>query len=307
MKIDLVASYPHYRDHLLPIFKCLPAELQGDARPGAKPGRGNIALVAGWADVAPLRGSHRMIYVEHGAGQSYVDASYQPGYSASGGRRHQGVIGFVAPSQHVADNWKTAPSVAVGCPKMDAYMGLTPIGPPSVCFAFHWDCLIAPETRSAFSHYQPRLTEVVDRFRAQGVGVYGHAHPRWEGRLDKWLATAGMTPAPDDRTVFQTASVLFVDNSSLAFEFASLGRPVVSLNAPWYRRDIEHGLRFWSHIPGIDIDDPEQLLTMNVWDLIHDDPGRTKRDLAVAHTYAYMDGSSARRAAEWVTNRLTGM
>jgi len=46
---------------------------------------------------------------------------------------------------------------------------------------------------------------------------------------------------------------------------------------------------------------------MNVWDLIHDDPGRTKRDLAVAHTYAHTDGSSARRAAEWVTNRLTGM
>ena len=76
---------------------------------------------------------------------------------------------------------------------MDEYVGIRPAGPKSVCFAFHWQCQVAPESLSAFAHYKAALPSVVDRFRSQGFGVYGHAHPRWNGRLDPLLMEAGCT------------------------------------------------------------------------------------------------------------------
>lgn len=315
MRVDVVASMPHYRAHLLPIFECLPPELQGRVQPMRpvvdRPHYNHVALVASWQDVKPLRGRCRMIYVEHGAGQTYAGderSMNQPGYSGSGGFRHNGVIGFIAPSQHVADRWKTAPAVAVGCPKMDEYIGLAPTGPPAVCFAFHWDTLISPEARSAYQHYADSLPEIMERYKQQGFEVYGHAHPKWEGQLDRTLLKAGAKAIlNDDRAVFHTSSVLFVDNSSLAYEFAALGRPVVSLNAPWYRRDVEHGLRFWSHIPGIHVDGPEELLTLNVWDLVYNQLGENNRVRSVEHVYAFMDGSSSQRAATFIAERLATM
>ena len=47
--------------------------------------------------------------------------------------------------------------------------------------------------------------------------------------------------------VMERSTLYICDNSSTLYEFASTGRPVVVLNAPWFRRDIEHGLRFWEH------------------------------------------------------------
>ena len=41
------------------------------------------------------------------------------------------------------------------------------------------------------------------------------------------------------------ADLYAVDNSSTLFEFAATGRPVVVLNAPWYRRSVTAWPRFW--------------------------------------------------------------
>jgi hypothetical protein len=318
VKVDVVFSEPHYARHMMQIWAALPRELQGVVHPAyrvgevQKPRMGHVAMVAGWQDVAPLRGLCNMIYVEHGAGQTYADRVHDPSYSGSRGQRHQGVIGYVAPSTTVAERWDR-PAVAAGCPKMDRWLtriAPAPI-PPGVCFAWHWDCTLVPETRSAWAHYLPRLTEIVQRYRLQGFVVYGHAHPKWYGELDDAIRSTGMTLLPTEDDVFTLCDVLLVDNSSLAYEFALLGRPVLALNAPWYRRDIEHGLRFWSHVPGLEIDDPEQLLSLNLWDLIHDTPMRgvseTFRTSAVEHAYEVRDGTSSKVAAAFIAELIAGM
>lgn len=314
MKIDVVSSEVHYLSHLLPIFEALPDHLRGNVLPMAPPGMatrppmGRIAMVAGWQDVAPLRGQCPMVYVEHGAGQTYVDAAHDPSYSGSGGRRHQGVIGFIAPSETVAARWTTAPSVAVGCPKMDKWINAPSVRSASICFAWHWNGSASPEARSAFLQYGPRLHEIIAHYKSMGFRVFGHEHPKWRGAMNRMWEGYDVEILYTDEEVFTHASILMVDNSSLAYEFALLGRPVVSLNAPWYRRDVEHGLRFWEYVPGIQVEGPDDLLALNPWDLLHETPlqrlsSRLARD-AVQYVYAAPPNgaTSSEYAAQWITD-----
>lgn len=318
MKIDVLASEPHYLAHMIPIWCELPASLQGTVHPPydipiSKPPFGRIAMVAGWQDVRPLRGRCNMIYVEHGAGQTYTDRPYDPSYSGSAGDRHDGVMGYICPSDVVAARWKRAPSVAVGCPKMDRYIGaVKPFdmeGEPVVCFAWHWDCTLVPETRSVWPHYEHHFGRIVEQFRSQGFRVVGHEHPKWRGRMAETLMSFGVEILATDDEVFKTAHILIVDNSSLAYEFASLGKPVLLLNAPWYRRDVQHGLRFWSHPPGLEFDEPQELLDFNLWNCFYDTPerelGEHLRIDASNYAYKFVDGQSAKRAADWITDLVS--
>ena len=75
--------------------------------------------------------------------------------------------------------------------------------------------------------------------------VLGHGHPRILDQLMPVYEELGIEPAYTFEEVLDRASVYCCDNSSTLFEFASLDRPVVVLNPPWYRREVEHGLRFW--------------------------------------------------------------
>jgi hypothetical protein len=219
-------------------------------------------------------------------------------------------MGYIAPSQTVADRWTAAPSVAVGCPKLDQYIGkvqpFNNVETPEVCFAWHWDCTLVPETRTAWPHYEHDFAEIVERFRLQGFRVTAHEHPKWRGAMNKIMESHGVEIRHSDTEVLTNAHVLFVDNSSLAYEFAALNKPVFLLNAPWYRREIEHGLRFWSYPPGLEIQNPEELLKYNLWDILHRSPDQLisefRREAAVAHAYAFVDGQSSVRAAEWITN-----
>lgn len=316
MKIDVVYSEPHYARHLLPIWVALPDSIRGNvhepypAGGAQRPPMGRWALVAGWQDVSPLRGRCNMIYVEHGAGQTYADRPYDPSYSGSQGQRHRGVRGYIAPSHTVAERW-SQPAVAVGCPKMDRWIKQGEFGPddpPSVCFAWHWDCRLVPEARTAWPHYEPMFAQVVEAFRDQGFNVFGHEHPRWRGKMADTLARYDVPILATEDDVFSIADILIVDNSSLAYEFALLGRPVVNLNAPWYRRDIEHGLRFWSHPPGIMIDDPNELVRLNLHDLIYPTELRAEserlRAAAIEHVYAVRDGTSSEKAAAFIASIL---
>jgi CDP-glycerol glycerophosphotransferase (TagB/SpsB family) len=90
---------------------------------------------------------------------------------------------------------------------------------------------------------------------------------------------------------------MVADATSAMYEFASLDRPVVTCNAPQYRRDVNFGTRFWEHIPGIQIDEPEELLD-GVRLAIYDAPELQElRRSAVNAVYTYMDGKCAQRAA----------
>lgn len=306
-KVDLVASLPHYFSHLQPIWDKLPGEVKGDVRindaAAQAPPRNRVCLVASWQDMQPLRGLTKFIYVEHGSGQQYggdPKSAHWAGYSASGGERHQGCIGYICPSDAVAARWTRAPAVAVGCPALDPWHvnadRALDAEPGTVGFVFHWPCLVAPEANTAFWHYAPVLREVVENLNAQGWRCFGTGHPKWEGSLDGPLRNAGFAVNPTSSLLCE---VLIVDNSSVAFEGASLGRHIVNLNAPAYRRDVHHGLRFWDHVPGIQIDEPEQLLALDLRRDVLDNPESARlRDSAAEHAYKYRDGSSAQRAAD---------
>lgn len=305
MKVDVIASLPHYLAHMLPIWERLPDDMKGDIHdlvyPVSPPARHRIGMVAGWQDVQTLRPHHRMIYVEHGAGQTYEGdekSALQPGYSASGGFRHGGVELFLSPSPTVAARWKTAPAHAVGCPKLDEYILMPPVTDRAVCFAWHWDSGVSPEARTALPHFVAVLAEVVDRFTQAGVTVYGHGHPRWEGAIDRVLSECGMTVLRTEREVFNKAAALFVDNSSIGLEFLALGRPVVWMNAPWYRRNIHHGGRFWNWTNGVPtISEPAELITFDVNTLLTK-PISTQAQQTVIDVYGPMDGNASQRAAD---------
>lgn len=321
MKVDVIASETHYLRHLMPIWAELPDHLRGDVYPLFEPGQaqppraGRLALVAGWQDVAPLRGRCDMVYVEHGAGQTYSSRPHDPSYSGSGGQRHRGVIGYIAPNETVAARW-SKPAAAVGSPKLDWWlrMGVKPRPErPVICFAWHWDCRFVPEARSAWPHYAARFGEVAAMFAAQGFIVAGHAHPKWRGALDPVLAEFGVRVFPDEDHVFRYADILAVDNSSLGMEFLALKRPVVWLNAPWYRREVHHGGRFWDWTIGMEtVDDTDRLLHLNLWDTL-DWRGESLIDPYAAgqhhvrRTFAHTDGYSAKRAATFIASLIDGV
>lgn len=308
-QVDLCWSLPHYLAHAYPIWEKLPRELRGKlCQPHEPPDPGNWGMIASWQDLEPLRETHQTIYVEHGAGQCYAGdekSALQPGYSGSGGYRHGGVIGFISPSQTVADRWTTAPAVAVGCPKLDRWRHWQPPA-KTVCFVFHWDCTISPEARTAFNYYGPHLSDSVSNLISQGWTVYGHAHPKWEGRIDDALRHAGMAVLADETQVFENCSAMILDNSSLGFEFMALCRPIVWLNAPWYRGDIDHGLRFWrwSHMAP-QIDSPEQLRELDLAKAIRDTYYIEEQRDHIHEVYAFTDGKASQRAADWVCNLLS--
>jgi CDP-glycerol glycerophosphotransferase (TagB/SpsB family) len=106
--------------------------------------------------------------------------------------------------------------------------------------------------------------------------------------------------------VFLNADILFVDNSSIGMEFMSLGRPVVWMNAPWYRRDVHHGGRFWTWAEdALTVDDPQAILATNLWDIdLHRADIVAAQNRHVTATYAYTDGSSGQRAADFIAERF---
>lgn len=305
-KIDIISSLPHYHRHMLPIYAALPPELRGDYHPGrAYPEPGNVGLVAAWSDLEPLRANYPYFYVEHGAGQTYggdIKSAAQPGYSLSGGHRHYGCLGFISPSETVAKRWETAPAVAVGCPKLDDLRKMENPGWGHICIAFHWMCEIAPEARSAWPHYESGLPRMVESLKRQGFFVYGHGHPKWNGALRQPMEEAGAIYLDDEWDVFEQCGSLVMDNSSLMYEFASLRRPVIALNAPWFRKDVEHGLRFWAFSPGMEFEGPDDFTyapmatTLNVSQLMGRD--------AAEHAYAHQDDQCAQRAADFIVCRL---
>jgi len=222
-------------------------------------------LVAGFVDVRALRRGRKVALVEHGAGQTYVgvrDGSY------AGGRGRDRVSLFLCPSVSVADvnraAYPDATVEVVGCPRLDVlYKARREYAQhrdgTRVAVSFHWGCGLVPEAGSGWDAFRADVTALVADGRWQ---VLGHGHPRLWSRVERWWRRLGVEPVEDWLSVVRRADVFVCDNSSTMFEACAVGLPVVVLNAPHYRRDVEHGLRFWEHAgmgpqvePGDGLDD----------------------------------------------------
>lgn len=332
--IDAYASAAHYVDHLRPIFDALPDGLRGtfwcpsDRTWGAPIGLerrdpGRLVLVAGWIDAQAMAPSP-LIYVEHGAGQSYDgDPRSASNGSYAGGDDLERVELFIAPGEHVAARWIARyPSVrvaVVGCPKLDRwhdparYSARTRDNPkpsvsgfasrnegaesgnPTVAVTFHWDCRLIPETTTAWRDYDRVLPQLVTDPR---WSVLGHGHPRlYRTIAQRWEQLHTPHTGSFDE-ILEHADLLVGDNTSALYEFASTGRPVLCVNASVYRRDIDHGLRFWSYPPGLEVDHPHQLIDGVARALADPPEARAIRHAAVAHVYAHTDGSATRRTVQ---------
>lgn len=283
--------------------------------------RTRLVLVASARDAATMH-TNPLVYLEHGAGQTYGGDPATAGNTAyAGGVGHDRVVLFLCPNEHVAAAWRAAypeaRAVAVGCPQLDHWHG--PLQEqeqqdhdqhddhdgsgghaddgtalPVVAVTFHWDCGLAPETRSAWRHYDRHLPALAADPRWR---LLGHGHPRlWPTIKGRW-AQLGIDHTRDLADVLDRADLLVGDNTSALYEFASLDRPVVVLNLPSYRRHVEHGLRFWSHPPGLQVDRPDQLAPTIARALADPPAARQIRARAVARVYAHTDGHAAGRAA----------
>lgn len=251
--IDVYASLTNYVDHLAPIWAALPAGVQGRflvssgsvgryarARwglPVVRERPSGPTLVASYTDERLCPGAVALL--EHGAGQHYG------GLDATSARStERPCVGlYLAPNQVVADRMAAvlpcADRVVVGCPRLDAFTPGALDGP--LALAWHWNPGGPwPESRSAWPHYKDHLHRLVS-----GGRVWGHGHPRIYPALAVFYSQAGVRPVADSGEVLSGAGVISVDNSSLLYEAVFLDRPVVVLDAPWYRRDVDHGLRFW--------------------------------------------------------------
>ena len=301
MQLDLAVTLPHYQNHLDPIFEAL-------GRPGVvtQPWRARgHALVGSWADADQC--GIRKFYVEHGAGQTYDKVPAWAANYYSGSRGHRRVVGFICPSERVADRWRRAydglvPTAAVGCPKLDRYVGYVPPGPPTVALTFHWECRICPETLPALNHYSKDLPALVRWWQSKGFTVLGHGHPKDETAERRWKLL-GVEYAASEFEVFERAHILVGDNTSLLPEFMALDRNVVFLNAPWYQT--EHGGRFWEWTSGGRMaNNSDELAAIDLWELLEADTLRVERTAVADSVYAYRDGSSSRRAAEFIIETM---
>lgn len=314
--IDAYASRSHYLRALLPVWQALPPEhhgtlyvggrLVGDSQAtaaGAVPknmtllSTGPRVLVASQLDYQTVAARRRCVHMQHGAGQSYggdSDPAVSRASSYAGGDNQDRTDLFLVPGPHPAqrcrERYPHIPVAEIGCPALDRWLLVPPrpVGKPVVALAWHWENQLCPETRSALPHFRSALPDLTSRYE-----VIGHGHPRARGAQSVYEPLG--IPWVDYETVMTTASVLVVDNSSIGFEFAATGRPVVWMTPPWYRGDAIHGLRFgpdfYAQDPTAEVGAPEDLLPA-VEFALSESPS-----MDLSGVYTYLDGHSAERAA----------
>lgn len=324
MTIDAFATGPHYLAHIAPIWNQLPTHLRGTfyissplhqevhrygitAVQSAVRTAGPPVLVASYSDYRSC-GRRKVIFVEHGAGQTY-DGIQSGAYSGGTGRDR--CILFICPSTRVADNnrarYPYIPTAIVGCPRIDHLHHLRtisrPINTPSlVVITFHAEYNVAPETHSAFRSFHPAIPALL----AAGYQVLGHGHPRAYRRLLSIYSRYNIPVTPDPDEALSRADCLVVDNSSIGFEAASLNIPLVWLSPPFYRRHIRQPPRFWDAlILGEEATDPSQVPAAVTRALQPISPStRILRDRFLSTVYDYRDDQASSRAAEAIVRLM---
>ena len=335
-RVDFLASEQHYADHLLPVWHALPPDtrktfygtrlvvktleakgiraalLAGGGDQNTDSGNGNVAVIASGTDLQrALRMVRVPVMMEHGAGQSYIGTD-ATSYLRSVAPMKNAVGLELVPGPDAAAVYRSVhpniPCAVIGCPKLDR-MHLLPPKPrakrPVVCISFHFECGVVPETRSAFDHYKRVLPSLL---QAKSYQVIAHCHPRAKDTIGLKLERLGFEFFPDFAEVMEIADLYCMDHMSALYEFASLGRPVVVLNCPWYRKNVNHGLRYWDAADvGVQCDDPADLEAAIRKALVDAPEQQGNRQRALARVYGYMDGHCAERAADAIVAFADGL
>lgn len=313
MRVHAVASQSHYGQHIDAVWRHLPDSLRGETRVGeAADARrlpdDDIVMIAGYIDIPRARG-RRVIFVEHGAGQTYVGLPDMARSYYSGGPHPDNVVGYLGPRQDVVDRW-SKPGFACGSPICDPYELFGEDN--TVAITFHWTArrlaAIVPELGSAFDDWVDDIERVVDALHANGYTVLGHRHPRFRHLSSVW-ETLGVVEVDADEAR-RRAGILIADNTSFMYEMMYLGRKVVALNSPRYRRHVDHGLRFWEHAPLPQVDDADELVAAIEAGFPDPFGDLMEANMATAgHVYGkpFSDGLDGLRAAVWVSQFVAGI
>lgn len=309
-------SLPHFANHLAPIWKALPpvikdgfyaqgraaarADELGICVDGDFPRKKPLVMVASYEDYRACKDAD-IILVNHGVGQTYSDGKAHRHPSYSGGVQRERVVLHLCTSQRDADNCSGRTAIC-GVPYLDLHHLIgrkQQTDPPVVAISFHAEIGLVPETRSSFHHYRQAITRLAHQQDTLPFRLLGHAHPRNHFKMRQFWASVGIPYEEDWFEVLERADLYVCDNSSTMYEFASTDRPVLTLNAPWYRREVTHGLRFWDAIPGLQVDEPDALHNAICEALRDSEFHRKKREKAVQIAYeGYDDGHATERAVE---------
>ncbi|GIV00848.1 MAG: hypothetical protein KatS3mg014_2542 [Actinomycetota bacterium] len=241
--MQVAASQPHYVRHLAPIARAMGAGLvplgpeAGRAALAAgvplEPFAGGPVLVAGWVDSLRFP---QVALMEHGAGQTYLDARH-PCYAGGKGRDHISL--FLCQTPDIAE--RNGSGEVIGYPALDGVR--IPVERGRIGFTWHWDCAISPEAGTAWHEYAAALPAALARLTAAGWTVVGHAHPRIAHLVRPWWESIGVRWV--DYRELLACEVVVCDNSTAGCEAMWLRRRVIWLSATHWRRDVEHGRRFW--------------------------------------------------------------
>ena len=335
-QIDFLATQVNYFDHIAPVWDALPLEARGtfwvtdylqdyawahmqhslylfaydstSDSPVLPPIYGkHPILVAAYGDLifAKKTSPERpVLYMEHGIGHTFGKAAHPNGR----GKRDL-VSLFLAPNEYTAKKIREVrktPIEVIGTPKMDKWFTdylrtSTRNDPPVIAIGFHHGHknTPVPESGSAFEHYVDILPSLTEKFK-----LLAYAHPLAEKHQRPIYEALGIPFTTDFFRVMKMADICINDLSSALYEFLVTGKPVIVLNAPWFRRDVQHGIRFWDYSDiGINVEDPKELSVAIDLTLRKPYFHAEEREKALRDLYPYL-GQASRRAANVIVQYL---
>lgn len=291
MKLATLGSESQYCDHL----EAVTAELRNrgvevthfHGYQNRRTVEGKYVLVASRKDAGFLA-DRKVILIEHGAGQRY--------HRDAGGAdvENRQVVLFLAPSERVADNGKplypVAKRLAVGSPRVEQ-LSLLPRNSEYVVMSWHWNAPGVPEAKGAWERFKVGAKDLATKYP-----VLGHGHPRMKSSIGKQYSEWKISQEWDWAECVKQARALTCDNSSIMWEAAALDIPVVVINAPWYRKEQDWGLRFWEYADvGPQVDSPGELAEA-VRLVLEEDQWKARRAEITEALYGEVSGSISRAA-----------
>jgi hypothetical protein len=217
----------------------------------------NVVVTSAYGDMqlAAHYNERPLILMEHGVGLTFNQPNGRTVSGYGGGEGYRANVSlFLAPNEYIAAKTRAtfpdAPQVVIGTPKLDPWaeaFGRKGKAPehPIVVIAFHWDgSAVAPEAGNAWEYYRKILPDLKGNCK---FTLMGHAHPKIFEKLEFQYHRMNIPVVKNFAEVMRIADVYVNDCSSTMYEFCVTGKPVVVMNAPWFRRWFNHGIRFWDY------------------------------------------------------------